>query len=477
MKHQTTRALPSSSSGALRVALALTAALVAITLSSPALAAAGGEPQGDLFSRALQSGGAFVAFGAAYLAGLAACATPCVYPMIGITVSVFGAKQAKSRKESAVLSALFVLGIAALYTPLGLVVALSNSVWGRALSNPYVTLGLAGLFVVMAASMFGAFELNLPASIQNKLANVGGVGPKGAFLMGMVSGLIASPCTTAPFASILGSFTHSGVAVGTTSVFLFSVGLGTPFFIVGTFAARLPKPGGWMQHVKSFFGIVLLVLAFFYAKNAIPALRTVAHRGTTFVSLAIGAILVGFAIGAVHLAFGGTSVVERLRKGTGIVMATWGGFALVSWLQLEPSTHVRALAADIQEQFAHAHGKTGDEPRPVIWSKSDGEARALAAKEGRPMVIDFTADWCAACHEMEATTFVDPRFWKASERFVALRIDGTDDSDPIFSTNAAKYEVQGLPAIVILDSKGEVSTVFRKKVETDEIVAALEKVK
>ena len=465
-----------------RLLVAIASAVVTLTVALPAIASAAGggagpEPQGDLFSRALQSGGAFVAFGAAFLAGLAACATPCVYPMIGITVSVFGAKQAKSRKESAILSGLFVLGIAALYTPLGLAVALSNSVWGRALSNPYVTLGLAGLFVVMAASMFGAFELNLPASIQNKLANVGGVGPKGAFLMGMVSGLIASPCTTAPFASILGSFTHSGVAVGTTSVFLFSVGLGTPFFIVGTFAARLPKPGGWMQHVKSFFGIVLLVLAFFYAKNAIPALRTVAHRGTTFLAIALGALFVGFAIGAVHLSFGGTSTVEKLRKGAGIVLGTWGGFALVSWLQLEPSTYVRALSADIQEQFAHANGQHANEPRPVIWSKSDEDARALAAKEGRPMLIDFTADWCAACHEMEATTFVDPRFWKAAERFVALRIDGTDDSAPIFSTNAAKYAVQGLPAVVILDSKGEVSTVFRKRVETDEIVAALEKAK
>ena len=93
------------------------------------------------------------------------------------------------------------------------------------------------------------------------------------------------------------------------------------------------------------------------------------------------------------------------------------------------------------------------------------------------MLIDFTADWCAACHEMEATTFVDPRFWKAAERFVALRIDGTDEDAPVFSTNAKKYEVQGLPAVVILDSKGEISTVFSKKVETDEIVAALEKVK
>src|SRR5207248_2212091 len=141
----------------------------------------------------------------------------------------------------------------------------------------------------------------------------------------------------------------------------------------------------WMQYVKSFFGIVLTVIAFFYAKNAIPALRTVAHRGTPFLLIAIAAIVIGLGLGAVHLGFGGTSVSERARKGIGIVLATWGGFALVSWLQLEPSTYVRALSAEVQEQLGQGLGKGGvDLPRPVIWSKSDEEARTLAAKEGRP---------------------------------------------------------------------------------------------
>ncbi len=430
-----------------------------------------------MFSRALRSGGALVAFGAAYLAGLAACATPCVYPMIGITVSVFGAKQAKSRKESAGLSAAFVLGIAALYTPLGMIVAMTNSVWGRALSSPYVTIGLAGLFAVMAASMFGAFELNLPASIQNKLANVGGVGFKGAFLMGLVSGLIASPCTTAPFASILGSFSQSGTAVGTASVFLFSIGLGTPFFFVGTFAARLPKPGAWMQHVKSFFGVVLLVLAFFYAKNGIAILKTAAFRGNTFLAIALGCLFVGLAIGAVHLSFSGTNV-ERVRKGLGIVLATYGGFALISWLQLEPSHYVAALSAGVQEQVASGLGKKNDDgtPHPVIWSEDDEKILATALKEGRPVIIDFGADWCTACHEMEKDTFGDPRFWKAASRFLALRIDGSDVAAPKFTSYSEKYEVQGLPAVVILDSKGNPAQIFRKKVDTDEIVAALAKV-
>jgi len=436
---------------------------------------------GDFLTRTFAKGGALT-FVAAYLAGLAACATPCVYPMIGITVSVFGAKQAKSRAESAMLSALFVLGIAALYVPLGLAVALSGSVWGRALSNPWVAGGLALLFAAMAASMFGAFELSLPSSVQNRLANVGGLGPKGAFLIGLVSGLIASPCTTAPFGAILGSFGTRGVAVGTTGVFLFSLGLGTPFFFVGTFATRLPKPGVWMQHIKSFFGIVLLVLALFYAKNAFPALKTVAHRGTTFLWIAIAAIVIGLAIGAVHLTFGDESVSKRGRKGMGVLLATWGGFALVSWLQLEPSTNVRAATGLLHQEFSHRlHG--GSEvatcdgtARPVVWASNESDAKTRAATEKKPMLIDFTADWCAACKEMEKTTFQEPRFWKASCRFVALRIDGSDEDAPVFTTNSKKYEIKGLPAVVILDSNGNPATIFRKKVETDEIVTALEKV-
>ncbi|GAC1545523.1 MAG: hypothetical protein NVS3B10_09590 [Polyangiales bacterium] len=463
----------------------LLAALVAVgvvLVASQAMAAppgaVGSGAGDDLFTRALARGGALLAFGAAYVVGIAACATPCVYPMIGVTVSVFGAKQAKSRAESAMLSLMFVLGIAALYTPLGLVVALTNSQWGRALSNPWVTLGLAALFATMAASMFGAFEMNLPSSVQNRLARVGGTGLRGAFLMGLVSGLIASPCTTAPFASILGSFSTSGTAVGTTSVFLFSVGLGTPFFLVGTFAARLPKPGGWMQHVKSFFGIVLLVLALFYAKNAIPALRTVAHRGTPFLLLALGALAVGLAIGGVHLAFSGSGP-EKARKAIGIALGVWGGFALISWLQLEPSTYVQALSGELRSQLDVALGKGGgptDASKPVIWTTDQTEAKATASREKRPMVIDFTADWCAACKEMEKTTFVDPRFWRAASRFVALRVDGTDEDAPGFSDYAKRFEIRGLPAVVILDSKGDPAMVFRKRVETDEIVAALEKV-
>ena len=454
------------------ISLLLVAALAAlVVVALPSVAHA---DEGNLFSRALDRGGAagvLLAFGAAYLAGLAAAATPCVYPMIGITVSVFGAKQAKSRAEAMLVSGMFVLGIAALYVPLALVVSLSGSVWGRALSNPFVSGGLALIFGAMAVSMFGAFELSLPSSIQNRLAQVGGVGPKGAFLLGLVSGLIASPCTTAPFASILGSFGTKGVGLGTTSVFLFSIGLGTPFFFVGAFAARMPKPGVWMSYVKSVFGVVLMVIAIGYLKPAIPALRKLAQPGATFGAITAAAALFGLLIGAIHLSFGEGTVLQRVRKTVGVLATVVGGFLFLQWTQLP-----KAEAAIVATHENVGGAAKADAVKPVVWTTDEAKARQIAAAEKRPMLIDFTAEWCAACKELEKTTFVSEKFWKAAARFVTLRIDGTDEDNPVFDKNSKAYGVQGLPALVILDSKGHEAKVFKKKPETDELTSALEQV-
>jgi thiol:disulfide interchange protein DsbD len=451
----------------LLVTIAAFVALAVVALPSVARA-----DDGDIFAKALSKGGAagvLLAFGAAYLAGLAAAATPCVYPMIGITVSVFGAKQAKSRGEAMLVSAMFVMGIAALYVPLALIVSLSGSVWGRALSNPWVSGTLALIFGAMAASMFGAFELSLPSSLQNRLAQVGGVGPKGAFLLGLVSGLIASPCTTAPFASILGSFGTSGVALGTFSVFLFSIGLGTPFFFVGAFAARMPKPGVWMSYVKSVFGVILMVIAIGYLKPAIPALKKLAQPGSTFGIITGAAAVFGLLIGAIHLSFGEGSPFQRVRKTVGVLAAVGGGFLFLQWTQI-PKPEAAIVAANDGKPAAPGAVK------PVVWTTDEAAARKTAATEKKPMLIDFTADWCAACKELEKNTFTTEKFWKAAERYVTLRIDGTDQDNEIFDKNSKAYGVQGLPALVILDSKGQQAKIFKKKPETEELTSALEQV-
>ena len=236
---------------------------VAALLAAPAVARA--DALGDLeapFRAALESGSFGMALGLVFLGGIATSFTPCVYPMIAITVSVFGARQTETRMQGALLSTAFVLGIAALFTPLGLVAAMTGGVFGSALSSPIVLIGLSLLFLGLAASMFGAFDLDLPSGLKNRLAMVGGVGVKGAFVLGLCSALIAAPCT-GPVLGFLLTWvgTTGNVAFGALSLFVYALGLGLLFWLVGTFSVTLPKSGQWLEWIKSVFGIVMVVAA------------------------------------------------------------------------------------------------------------------------------------------------------------------------------------------------------------------------
>src|SRR3954469_16426289 len=226
----------------------------------------------DLFTQSLARGPAYAGL-TAFLGGLLVCLTPCVYPMVAITVSVFGARGDTSRSRAMWLSTAFVLGIAAMFTPLGLVAGLTGSLFGSALSNPWVTTCIALVFLGLAASMFGAFEFMLPSGVTNRLARVGGGGYGGAFLIGLVSGLVAVPCTGPVLTGILlwiGKTRSAGLGAGV--LFAFSIGLGIPFWLVGAFAVHLPKGGRWMIYVKSLFGIILATAALYFLKNAVRSL-------------------------------------------------------------------------------------------------------------------------------------------------------------------------------------------------------------
>ena len=199
--------------------------------------------------------------------------------MIAITVSVFGARESKSRLHAMGLSTAFVLGISAMFTPLGVVAGYTGSLFGSALSNPWVLALVAVVFLTLAASMFGAFEFVLPAFVTNRLAQLGGIGYGGAFLLGLVSGLIAAPCTGPVLTGILlwiGKTKSAGL--GAAALFAFSLGLGLPFWLVGAFAVSLPKGGAWMVSIKSFFGIVLSVAALYFLKMPSPGSLTSLDR-------------------------------------------------------------------------------------------------------------------------------------------------------------------------------------------------------
>jgi thiol:disulfide interchange protein DsbD len=256
------------------------AAAAALFLSGTASA----QTQSDGgFADALAQGPLYAAV-AAFASGLLVSLTPCVYPMIAVTVSVFGARNVQRRSQGVLLSAAFVLGIVAMFVPLGVVAGLTGGVFGAILSNPWVIVGLSTLFVLMALSMFGAFELDLPSALKNRLATAGGSGVAGAFVLGLVCGPIAAPCTGPFLTGILAWIAKTqSAALGAGLMAAFALGLGVPFFVVGAFALQLPKSGRWMNYVKSLLGIVLLVVALLVGVWRRARGRVGARRGSQVV--------------------------------------------------------------------------------------------------------------------------------------------------------------------------------------------------
>jgi len=405
--------------------------------------------QPDLFTESLARGPLYAGL-TAFLGGLLVCLTPCVYPMIAITVSVFGARQSRSRLHAMRLSTAFVLGIAAMFTPLGVVAGYTGSLFGSVLSNPWVLGFIALVFLALAASMFGAFEFVLPSWVTNRLAALGGIGYGGAFLIGLVSGLIAAPCTGPVLTGILIWIGKTKSATfGAGALFAFSLGLGLPFWLVGTFAVSLPKGGRWMVSVKSVFGIVLAAAALYFLKGALPALSHVARPGVAFGLAAIALLAAGIALGAVHLAFG-SGTVASIRKALGVAASVAGLFLLVGWLEAPR--------------------------RKLSWELSESVARTRAETERRPMLVDFTADWCGACNELSRITFADPKVMSEASRFVAVKVDATHEDDPSIDALKDRYSVVGLPTVILVGSDGRERTRFTEFIPPDRFLSAIRQI-
>jgi thiol:disulfide interchange protein DsbD len=357
----------------------------------------------------LSSGGAAAylwAFGQGVLIDL----TPCVYPLIPITVAVFGAKGV-SRGRALFLATAYVMGMAALYTMLGMAVALSGAAFGAWLGNPWVVLPIAALLLALSASMFGAFDLQLPTSMQNRLGTVGGAGPVGAFLMGLVSGLISAPCTGPVLLSLLAYIAQAsaqghGVFYGGSLLFVYALGMGTLFFAVAL-GASLFRPGPWMEYIKSFFGIVLVVMALWFLRPIWPELAELALHPTWGLAIGVLIVLVGVAAGAIHLTFYGPAS-ERIRKGIAVFIAVSGAqVALNNYLYVPPMAWHEV---DSVETF--------------------GQAVAQAEADEKPILIDFGATWCAPCKEMEKDTFHDDAVEPVlATRFTLIKIDVSDPTN------------------------------------------------
>ena len=379
----------------------------------------------------------------ALTAGLLTALTPCVYPMIPITISIFGAKTGVSRGRALALATFYVAGIAFMFGALGTVFALLGKAFGTFLANPWVIVPLALFFVLMGLSMFGAFELALPSALQNRLSRVGGKGFGGAFLMGLVGGIIAAPCTGPPLAGILAYVATTRDAVfGFGLLATYAVGIGLPFWALAGFSMSLPRSGAWMESVKSVFGIALFTAALYYLKNVVPQLATITGRTPVFLAGALGMVLVGLALGAVHLTFH-DELARRMRKGAGVALATAGLFAVTNYV-LTPKG-----------------------PVELRWLRGEAEALAEARAANRPLLVDFMASWCLPCKEFELKVFSDPEVAAEMQAFTLLKVDLTrEDDDPALGAIKKKYGAETLPAIRLVAPDGRV------RAKTDELMTA-----
>ncbi len=442
--------------GVALVGAALLAVLPAVLPAGPAV--------GLDASGLLDRGELWVASGVVFLGGLLTALTPCVYPLIPITVSVFGARKAKGRAQALALTSAYVVGMGVVFSALGVAAALSGKAFGSVLGSPWVAVGIALFLFALASSMFGAFELQLPYAWTTRLNQIGGAGLGGALLMGSVSGFLAAPCTGPVLAGVLTwvSTTQSAV-LGAGLLFVYALGIGVPFFLLGVFTVQLPKGGVWMEWVKSVFGIALVALAIGYLRDAFPPLREAVGGVSALLGRVPGAavaaalLALGVLLGAVHRSFKEDRRQFALKSaGVGVVVA-----AIVLRLG---ATHAPAqgalwvalgLAQPVDTTQLQWH-LVFPEKKPALSLTSDPFDRALEAakRSGKPVMIDFYADWCEACKELDRNVYMHPTVIEESKHFINIKVDGTNGEDAIEKLYA-RFGVKGLPTISFIDANGQ----------------------
>lgn len=396
------------------------------------------------FDRALGHGIFFallVVFGMGFLTSL----TPCIYPMIPITLAVLGARtKGQSKLKSFLISFTYVLGLAMTYSLLGVVAAKTGALFGSALSNVYVVTAIAFVFVTMGLSMYGLFELQVPAFLRNRVGTAQtGSGFGGAFATGMIAGIVASPCVGPVLVSVLTYIAQTqNLVLGFAFLFSFAMGMGVLFMVLGTssnLVARVPKAGAWMDGTKFLFGTAMIAMALFYVAPLYPK--------WLFNSL------LGFAIVLIASAYGAFEPNEKL-EGAGRVRKGAMLAAFVVGLVFTLSGVLEKAGIMAPGAMMAANGGATTSPK-LAWKTYSDDALAQALKDKKPILIDFYADWCGACKELEHETFTDARIQELSKKFALLQIDATEDFPGLDKLKSA-YNVRGLPTMIFYGTDGKI---------------------
>lgn len=410
--------------------------------------AASAKGQDDLIAE-LFNGEAWLLILSFFGFGLLLSFTPCVLPMVPILSGIIiGQGQKMTRMHSLLLSAAYVLGMAITYTLAGVAAGLSGALLSAALQNPWVLGTFAAVFVALALSMFGFYELQLPSALQSRLAGASdrlhGGHYTGVFVMGALSALIVGPCVAAPLAGALLYISQSGSAVlGGAALFAMALGMGVPLLVVGASAgALLPKTGAWMETVKRFFGVMLLAVAIYLVSPVLPV---------TVQMLAWAALLIftGIYLRAIDPLPPAASSFARLSKGVGVIALIAGAAYLVGALSgsrdvLQPLSGLRAAAAGVPAGPGLAFKR--------VANNAELDATIAAAK-GKTLMLDFYADWCVSCKEMERYTFTDPEVQARLAGMVKIQADVTANTAE-HKELLKRFRLFGPPGIVFFDPAG-----------------------
>ncbi|MBN2411827.1 thioredoxin fold domain-containing protein [candidate division KSB1 bacterium] len=364
-----------------------------------------------------------------FLVGLALNLTPCVYPVIPLTVSYFGGQSGRSRGSSFISALFYQLGIAVAFAILGLLSGLAGKQWGFLFQSPWFIIVIATIILAMAASLFGAFEITVPNWL---LSGVGKSreGVIGALIMGLTVGVVIAPCAAGIIIGLVGLVAKLGLVVkGTLLFFVMGLGLGLPYLILATFSGlldKMPQSGMWMVWVRKFFAILLIGVALYFL---LPQLERI-HNKFGFLAGLLG-IFGGLLLGFLDHAPGYTRSFKWIRAVIGIVLIVLG----ITWTN--SAIHSR--------------------PSDINWIHPGNETIESYINNEKPVFIDFYADWCAPCKQLDNKTFSDADVVEKAKLFTMIKIDCTVP-DKATQEIMSKYNVSGMPTLIFISKTGRVLT-------------------